>query len=75
MATHDVKFKVPERSLGKADVRFAVWRNGEKFGTLTVSNGSVVWFPRDTSIGHKMSWPKFNDLVTENVRTGERRRR
>ncbi len=46
MATHDVSFSIPERSLGKADVEFVIKRDGAILGTLAVSNGSVVWFPK-----------------------------
>ena len=46
MATHDVTFTLPPRKLGRSDVTFQIARDGDTFGTLTVSNGSVVWFPR-----------------------------
>lgn len=57
---HKVTFSIPKRDLGVADVAFNVTRNGEKFGTLQVSRGSLVWYPRDKKIGHKMSWLKFD---------------
>jgi len=60
MAQHGVRFTIPERSLGKADVEFAVWRNGSRFGSLRVSKGSIVWFPKDNSYGHKISWAQFD---------------
>ena len=47
-------FEVRERKLGRSDVKFEIKRDGEKFGTMTISNGSVVWFPRGTSNGSKM---------------------
>lgn len=57
---HKVTFSIPKRDLGVADVSFNVTRNGEKFGTLQVSRGSLVWYPRDKKIGHKLSWVKFD---------------
>ena len=48
MATHTVKFKIPEKDLGKADISFSITRDGEKFGELKISNGSVVWFPKNS---------------------------
>ena len=39
---HNVTFSVPARSLGKSDIEFVVRRNSEKFGTLRISNGSLV---------------------------------
>jgi len=60
---HDVKFSVPKRELGKADIVFEIKKGKEKFGTLKVSKGSVVWFPRDTTYGHKVGWNKFDGLM------------
>ncbi len=34
---HDVKFSIPSRDLGRADIEFAVWKDGTKLGTLAVS--------------------------------------
>ncbi len=34
MAKHDVSFSLPERSLGRADVKFQVKRDGKVHGTL-----------------------------------------
>ncbi len=48
------------RALGKADVEFVVKRDGAVLGTLTVSNGSIVWFPRGTTYGYKMDWARFD---------------
>jgi hypothetical protein len=63
MAKHDVRFELPPRTLGRADAKFQVKRNGRILGTLTVSNGSVVWFPRGTKYGYKMVWPKLDRLM------------
>ena len=43
---HDVKFSVPRRSLGKADVEFAVHKDGSKLGTLKISKGSCCLVPK-----------------------------
>ncbi len=69
---HDVRFSVPERSLGKSDVRFAVYRDGELLGTLEVSKGAVVWFPPGTTYGHKARWADF-DMMMRKRRRFERR--
>ncbi len=57
---HKVNFSIPERQLGRADVEFEVFRDGSKFGTLKVSNGSLVWVPANHQRGHKVSWRKFD---------------
>ena len=73
MATHDVSFEIPTRKLGKADVIFQVKADGAVLGTLTVSNGSVVWFPRGTSYGCKMRWQRFDQVMREHATRTERR--
>ncbi|MDO5056449.1 MAG: hypothetical protein Q4E06_03845 [Lautropia sp.] len=65
MASHNVKFTIPQRDLGKADVVFEVKRDGEKFGDLKVSNGSVVWFPKNAQQGHRTSWTKLDEFFRE----------
>ena len=56
---HDVTFSVPSRTLGKTDIEFVVKRDGEKFGTLRISKGAVVWFPRNGVKGRKVAWRRF----------------
>ena len=73
MAKHDVKFSIPSRSLGRADVEFVVRRDGSVLGTLTVSNGSIVWFPKNASYGCKMSWKRFDELMKNEATRFEKR--
>lgn len=73
MAKHDVSFSIPSRSLGKADVKFQVKRDGAAHGTLEVSNGSMVWFSKGTTYGLKVSWVKFEKIMRENATRFERR--
>jgi len=65
MAKHDVSFSIPERSLGKADVEFLVKGDDVVLGTLAVSNGSVVWFPKGATNGYKMGWNKFSQVMQD----------
>ena len=73
MAVHEVSFSIPERRLGKADVEFVVKRDGSVWGTLAVSNGSVVWFPKGTTYGLKVGWKKFHEMMLESATRFERR--
>ncbi len=71
--SHTVTMKLPPRELKRADAVFEVTDDDGKLGTLHVSNGSVVWFPRNTSYGFKMGWQKFNQIMSENARRVEKR--
>ena len=73
MARHDVSFNIPQRALGKADVEFTVKQDGIVLGTLKVSNGSLVWFPKKTSYGYKMGWSKFDSVMQNEATRFERR--
>ena len=72
MAQHDVKFTVPERPLGKADIEFEVKRDGKKFGTLKISKGSLVWVTADHTYGYKLSWTDFDDLARNHGKGGHK---
>ena len=73
MATHKVVMTLPPREIKRADASFAVNRDGKKFGTLEISNGSIVWYPSGTTYGAKMGWKKFHDLMEENATRVEKR--
>jgi hypothetical protein len=67
MARHEVKFTIPRRSLGHADVEFEVIRNGAFFGTLKVSNGSIVWEPAHAKkYEYKVAWAAFDEFAQAN---------
>jgi hypothetical protein len=69
---HDVSFTIPYRSLGKSDIRFKVFANNEKLGELQVSNGALVWFPKNKKIGNKLGWSKFDKLIRDLKRAEKR---
>ena len=73
MAKHKVTMTLPPREIKRTDASFAVDRDGKKFGTLEISNGSLVWFPPYTKYGLKMSWEKFHTIMDENATRVERR--
>lgn len=60
---HDVKFSIPERKLGKADIEFKVAKDGARFGKLKISKGSVVWVRAGAQYGYKMTWGDFDDVM------------
>ena len=72
--THDVTFNVPTRGLGKADIHIQVKINGKAFGKLEVSKGSVVWYPKDTTKGHKASWTKLDQIMKEQPQAERRKK-
>lgn len=71
---HEVSFTIPWRDLGKADIEFEVKKDGIAFGKLEISKGAVVWFPRDHTYGHKLTWSAFGRLMAENGTKGPERR-
>jgi hypothetical protein len=74
MAKYVVTLSLPVRVLNRADVVFDVVQEGTKFGTFTVSNGSMVWFPRGTRYGYKLGWEKFDELMKSDATRVEHRR-
>ena len=74
MAKHDVSFNVPQRRLGKTDIDFVIKIDGELFGKLAISNGTIVWFPKGSKNGLKMGWKKFDEMMQDNAGRRERRK-
>jgi hypothetical protein len=63
MARHEVRFTIPERRLGKADIEFAVYQDGERLGLLKVSKGAIVWRQANKKRGLVMGWATFDRLM------------
>jgi hypothetical protein len=70
---HDVHVSFPSRELGKTDITFDVRGDGEIIGRLEVSKGSLVWYPKNNSYGHKISWGKFAKMMEEFPRIEKRK--
>ncbi len=62
---YDVTFTIPTRPVGKADISFVVKTPDGVLGTLKVSKGALVWFPKKTNYGHKVPWQKFHEIATK----------
>jgi hypothetical protein len=45
---YDVRFSIPERTLGKADVKFAIWRNGTSSARSQSPRDRLFGSPRIT---------------------------
>ena len=62
MADHDVRFKIPQRKLERADVTFTVKKDKQLFGRLFVSEGGLEWLPhkkKKKRSGIKITWSDF----------------
>jgi hypothetical protein len=67
---HKVKFALPQRELGHADIEFLVFKDGQVFGKLLVSKGAVVWRRKWKSRrGKKLGWVSFDRLMQEHGRS------
>jgi hypothetical protein len=63
MALHNVKFSLPERELGKVDARFFIYEDGKKLGEITISKGTIEYYPASTPKPIEMSWSKFDRVM------------
>ena len=70
---HSVSFDLPTRDLGKADIHVYVKIDGKVLGKLEVSKGSVVWYPKDMTYGHKATWLKLDQMM-KTLPSSERRK-
>jgi hypothetical protein len=70
---HEVVFDLPTRVLGKTDIHFTVRADGELLGKLEISQGALVWYPKRSTLGHKIRWAQFDELAQEFPRRERRK--
>ena len=64
MPDHRIELTIPTVELGRRDVIFAVFIDGEKQGELHVSEGAVDWWPRKASKRKfTKSWTELRDFM------------
>lgn len=60
---HNVTFRVPNRKLGREDIRFDVYDEERKIGTLLVSKGAIAWRPGHAKKLYTARWETFDNLM------------
>lgn len=68
MPRHDVRFTIPERTLGNADIEFTVYSDDERLGLLEVSKGALVWRPANKKRPYVLGWAAFDRVMREQGR-------
>jgi hypothetical protein len=68
MARHDVRFTIPERTLGNSDIEFTVYSDDVRLGVLKVSKGALVWRGANKKRGYVVAWDLFERLAREHGR-------
>jgi hypothetical protein len=66
-----VRFCPAECDLSKSNIVVAVWKGDEKIGTLLISQGAVVWQPKNKKKKFKMDWTKFDGMMREGYKVSE----
>jgi hypothetical protein len=69
-----VDIELDDVEVKSKDVVFKVYRAGEKFGELRVSQGAIVWRGRRDKQGRKLSWRRFDRLMEETASRAETRK-
>lgn len=65
MATHDIKFSIPEKDLGNVDISFSIKEDGKQLGALAISKGGIDWYPKNAKTPKRISWSKLAELLNE----------
>lgn len=63
MPEHVVRVSQPIRELVNSDVRFEIFSDAQKLGTLLVSKGTVDWFPRNAQTAISLEWEDLAVLL------------
>ena len=66
MPNHEVLFEIPQKGVLAKDIRFEIKSDGNKLGTLLVSQGNIEWVPANHSVRkRRLSWERFANLMEE----------
>jgi hypothetical protein len=65
MPTHDVYGNLPFALLGKKDAVFEIYEDGKKLGTITMSKGSIEWYPKNAKLPYSFSWSEFDKMIKD----------
>lgn len=68
MAEHQIGLKIPkEIEILNRDIKIIVRRDGIRFGTLTISKGTIDWRPVNAKRGKtgetQLGWSKFDEVM------------
>lgn len=63
MAKHNVYVNLPWRELGKVDVIFDIYRDGEKLGQIDISKGDLQYYPNKRKKPIKVNWSEFDKMM------------
>jgi hypothetical protein len=63
MAKHNVFVTLPNAELGKRDAFFEIFKDDKKLGTITISKGSIEWYPSNAKKPYKISWTSFDKMI------------
>lgn len=66
MPSHEVFFEIPQKGVLAKDIRFEIESDGNKLGTLLVSQGNIEWVPVNNSVRKcRLTWERFANLMEE----------
>jgi len=69
MAEHTVKVKLPRRvEVLSKDLEVEVRSDGDFFGTLKISKGSLDWRDASDHLSRVLRWEKFAELALQHGR-------
>jgi hypothetical protein len=66
MAEHEVGLKIPKQiEILHRDIKIIVRQGGSRFGTLTISKGSIDWRPANWKKDIPLGWNEFDTAMKE----------
>lgn len=69
---HKVTFDLPQKELGRANIEFKIYSNGEVLGRLYVSKGTIAWRQKSKSKrSWKLGWHSFDRVMVDQGRKSQ----
>lgn len=67
MAVHRIEMSQPSKRVVNSDVTFDIYSDNTKLGAMTISKGSIDWWPKGALSGRRVSWERFAAAMDELV--------
>lgn len=55
----------PSKAVLHNDITFDIYSDGKKLGSLTLSKGSIDWWPKRRRSGKRISWERFAAVMDD----------
>ena len=65
MPVHKIQVSLPNVPIVNSDVIIEIFQDEEKLGKITISKGSLEWYPVYAKKPYNLEWSRFDRMIKE----------